>query len=128
MKFRMDATLRFWVDVAYDAIKSDHDNVTKQQLLAQNLRRYDESGDAMRCLDNHAKIAWKNRYRAEFSYHQFCLDMRKRAKINFLNLRGHDNTLLKCVVGCVDTAIRMSGSRRTPVSALLTTSMSRGRV
>ena len=59
MKFRMDKTLRFWVDVAYDAIKSDHDNVTKQQLLAQILRRYEERGDAMRCLDKQGKIAWK---------------------------------------------------------------------
>jgi hypothetical protein len=47
------------VDVAYDEIKSDHDNVSKQQLLAQILRRYEERGDAMRCLDNRGKIAWK---------------------------------------------------------------------
>jgi hypothetical protein len=59
MKFRMDATLRFWVDVAYDEIKSDHDNVTKQQLLAQIFRRYQERGDAMRCLDKQGKVAWK---------------------------------------------------------------------
>ena len=59
MKFRMDATLRFWVDVAYDAIKSDHDNVTKQQLLAQILRWYEERGDAMRYLDKQGKVAWK---------------------------------------------------------------------
>jgi hypothetical protein len=59
MKFRMDKTLRFWVDVAYDEIKSDHDNVTKQQLLAQILRRYEERGDAMRYLDNQGKVAWK---------------------------------------------------------------------
>ena len=36
MKIRMDRTLQFWVDVAYDAIKSDHDNVTKQQLAADS--------------------------------------------------------------------------------------------
>jgi hypothetical protein len=59
MKFRMDKTLRFWVGVAYDAIKSDHDNVTKQQLLSQVLRQYEKRGDAMRCLDNKGKIAWK---------------------------------------------------------------------
>jgi hypothetical protein len=35
MKLRMDATLRFWVDVAYDDIKLDHIVLTKQQLLAQ---------------------------------------------------------------------------------------------
>jgi hypothetical protein len=59
MKFRMDKTLRFWVDVAYDEIKSDHNNVPKQQLLAQILRRYEERGDAMRYLDVEGKIAWK---------------------------------------------------------------------
>jgi len=59
MKFRMDATLRFWVDVAYDEIKSDHDNVTKRQLVAQILRQYERRGDAMRCLDKRGKIAWK---------------------------------------------------------------------
>jgi hypothetical protein len=59
MKLHMDKTLRFWVDVAYDAIKSDHDNVTKQQLLAQILLQYERRGDAMRHLDNQGKIAWK---------------------------------------------------------------------
>jgi hypothetical protein len=59
MKLRMNATLRFWVDVAYDQIKSDHDNVTKRQLVAQILRQYEKRGDAMRYLDNQGKIAWK---------------------------------------------------------------------
>jgi hypothetical protein len=56
----MDKTLRFWVDVAYEHIKWDHGNLTKQQLLAQILRRYEERGDAMRCLDDQGKIAWKS--------------------------------------------------------------------
>ena len=55
----MDKTLRFWVDVAYEHIKSDHIELTKQQLLAQILRRYQERGDAMRYLDVEGKIAWK---------------------------------------------------------------------
>jgi hypothetical protein len=59
MKFRMDATLRFWVGVAYEHIKSDHIDLTKRQLLAQILRRHEERGDAMRHLDNKGKIAWK---------------------------------------------------------------------
>jgi hypothetical protein len=59
MKLRMDQTLRFWVDVAYDHVKSDHANLTKRQLVAQILRTYEERGDAMRCLYNHGKIAWK---------------------------------------------------------------------
>jgi hypothetical protein len=59
MKFRMDATLRFWVDVAYDNIKSDHPKLTKRRLIAQILHQYQERGDAMRHLDNRGKIAWK---------------------------------------------------------------------
>jgi hypothetical protein len=59
MKIRMDKTLRFWVDVAYDEIKSDHDNLTNRQLVAQILRQYERRGDAIRCLDKQGKIAWK---------------------------------------------------------------------
>jgi hypothetical protein len=59
MKLRMDKTLRFWVDVAYDEIKSDHINLTKRQLVAQILRQYERRGDAMRYLDANGKIAWK---------------------------------------------------------------------
>jgi hypothetical protein len=59
----MDANLRFWVDVAYDEIKVDHINLTKQQLLAEILRQYERRGDAMRYLDKRDKIAWKARPR-----------------------------------------------------------------
>jgi hypothetical protein len=59
MKLPIDKTLRFWVDVAYDEIKSDHINLTKRQLVAQILRQYERRGDAMRHLDNQGKIAWK---------------------------------------------------------------------
>ena len=57
MKHRMDQALRFWVDVAYDEIKSHHDNITKQHLLAQILRQYERHGHAMRYLDKQGKIA-----------------------------------------------------------------------
>jgi hypothetical protein len=59
MKFRMDKTLRFWVDIAYEQIKLDHIKLTKRQLLAQILRQYERRGDAMRYLDVEGKIAWK---------------------------------------------------------------------
>ena len=59
MKFRMDKTLRFWVDVAYDDIKLDHIDLTKRQLVAQILWQYERRGDAMRYLDDRGKIAWK---------------------------------------------------------------------
>jgi hypothetical protein len=59
MKLRMDKTLRFWVDVAYDEIKLDHIDLTQRQLVAQILRQYEKRGDAMRYLDNEGKIGWK---------------------------------------------------------------------
>ena len=61
MKIRMDGTLRFWVDVAYENIKSDHPKLTKRQLIAQILHQYQERGDAMRYLDN----AGQNRLESE---------------------------------------------------------------
>jgi len=55
----MDKTLRFWVDVAYDDIRADHIDLTKRQLVAQILRRYEERSDAMRYLDANGKMTWK---------------------------------------------------------------------
>jgi hypothetical protein len=59
MKLRMDKTLRFWVDVAYEDIKRDHPNLTKRQLVAQTLLEYERRGDALRCLNRHGRIVWK---------------------------------------------------------------------
>jgi hypothetical protein len=59
MKFRMDKTLQFWVDVAYEERKWDAGNLTKHQLLAQILRQYERRGDAMRYLNANGDIAWK---------------------------------------------------------------------
>jgi hypothetical protein len=59
MKLRMDKILRFWVDAAYEHIKREHRELTKHQLVAQILRKYERRGDAMRCLNNEGKISWK---------------------------------------------------------------------
>jgi len=59
MKIQMDRTLRFWVDVAYENIKSDHPKLTKRQLIAEILHQYQERGDAMRCLNKRGRIIWK---------------------------------------------------------------------
>jgi hypothetical protein len=59
MKFRMDKTMRFWVDVACEHIKLDHEHLTKRQLVAQVLRKYEQRGDALRCLNGHGRIVWK---------------------------------------------------------------------
>ena len=59
MKLRMDKTLQFWVDAAYEHIKSDNAKLSRRQLVAQILREYERRGDAMRCLDRHGKIVWK---------------------------------------------------------------------
>ena len=48
MKIRMERALRFWVDVAYEHIKSDDQKLTKRQLIAQILHQYQERGNAMR--------------------------------------------------------------------------------
>jgi hypothetical protein len=59
MKLRMDQTLRFWVDVAYEHIERDHPNLTKCQLVAQILLEYERRGDAMRYLNKRGRIVWK---------------------------------------------------------------------
>src|ERR1700737_337613 len=59
MKFRMDKTLRFWIDVAYEHIKSHHYKLTKRQLVAQILLKYAQRGDALRRLNKQGKIVWK---------------------------------------------------------------------
>ena len=59
MKLRIDEPLQFWVDVAYQAIKWDHPNLTKRQLVAEILRRYERRGDAMRYLNSKGKVAWR---------------------------------------------------------------------
>jgi hypothetical protein len=59
MKLRMDKTLRFWVDVAYERIKSANSQFSKRQLLAQILRQYERRGDAMRCLNKDGRVVWK---------------------------------------------------------------------
>jgi hypothetical protein len=33
--------------------------LTKRQLVAQILRKYERRGDAMRCLNRHGRITWK---------------------------------------------------------------------
>jgi hypothetical protein len=60
MKIRMERALRFWVDVAYENIRSDHPKLTKRQLIAQILHQYQERGHAMRYLNASGKIAWKS--------------------------------------------------------------------
>jgi hypothetical protein len=59
MKFRMEKTLQFWVDVAFNHMKSDYPNFTKDQLFAHILQEYEQRGDAMRHVNAAGKIAWK---------------------------------------------------------------------
>jgi hypothetical protein len=51
MKIPMDKSLRFWVDVAVEHIKSANSQFSKRQLVAQILREYERRGDAMRYLN-----------------------------------------------------------------------------
>ena len=59
MKFRMDKTLRFWVDCSYEDRKHENANRTRAELIAEILREYERSGDAMRYLNAKGNIAWK---------------------------------------------------------------------
>jgi hypothetical protein len=59
MKFRLDKTLRFWVDCSYEDKKYENANRTRAELIAEILREYEQSGDAMRYLNAKGQIAWK---------------------------------------------------------------------
>ena len=59
MKFRMDKTLRFWVDCSYEDRKHENANRTRAELIAEILREYEQSGEAMRHLNAKGNIAWK---------------------------------------------------------------------
>ena len=59
MKFRMDKTLRFWVDCSYEDKRHENANRTRAELIAEILREYERSGDAMRYLNAKGQIAWK---------------------------------------------------------------------
>jgi hypothetical protein len=59
MKFRMDKTLRFWVDCSYEDERHENPCRTRAQLIAEILREYERHGDAMRYLNAKGQIAWK---------------------------------------------------------------------
>jgi hypothetical protein len=59
MKFRMDKTLRFWVECSYEDERHENANRTRAGLIADILREYERHGDAMRYLSVKGKIAWK---------------------------------------------------------------------
>jgi predicted transcriptional regulator len=59
MKFRMDATLRFWADCSYEDRRQENANRPRADLIAEILREYERSGDAMRHLNANGQIAWK---------------------------------------------------------------------
>ena len=59
MKSRMDAILRFWVDCSYEDRKYKTANRTRAELIAEILREYERSGNAMRYLNSNGQIAWK---------------------------------------------------------------------
>ena len=44
MTFRMDKTLRFWVDCSYEDKKYENANRTRAELIAEILREYERSG------------------------------------------------------------------------------------
>jgi hypothetical protein len=59
MKFRMDKTLRFWVDCSYEDQKYEDAYHTRAELIAEILREYERHGEAMRYLNAKRQIVWK---------------------------------------------------------------------
>jgi hypothetical protein len=59
MQFRMDKTLRFWVDCSYEDRRYENPKRTRTQLIAEILYDYERHGDAMRYLNVEGEIAWK---------------------------------------------------------------------
>jgi predicted transcriptional regulator len=59
MKFRMDTTLRFWVDCSYEDRRYEKANRTRAELIAEILREYEQCGDAMRYVNVKGQIGWK---------------------------------------------------------------------
>ena len=59
MNFRMEKTLRLWVHCSYEDQRHENSDRTKNELIADILRDYERSADAMRYLDNKGQIAWK---------------------------------------------------------------------
>jgi hypothetical protein len=59
MKFRMEKTLRFWVDCSYEDKKHENANLPRAKLIAEILREYERHGDAMRYLNAKGQLSWK---------------------------------------------------------------------
>ena len=59
MKLRVSKTLKFWVDVACEQRRARTPLKSKQSLIAEVLREWEEAGEAMRYLRTDGKIAWK---------------------------------------------------------------------
>jgi hypothetical protein len=58
-EFRMDATLRFWIDCSSEDRRYEHPKRTRTQRIAEILRDYERAGDAMRYLNANGQITWK---------------------------------------------------------------------
>ena len=59
MKLRLSKTLKFWVNVACEQRKTRTPTKSKQALIAQVLREWEEAGEAMRYLRADGKIGWR---------------------------------------------------------------------
>ena len=59
MKFRMQKTLKFWVECEYEHRKFENLSRSRTELIAEILRDFELHGDAMRFLNTKGQIAWK---------------------------------------------------------------------
>jgi hypothetical protein len=59
MKFRMDATLKFWVEVELERSKRNNPDVDKNTLLISILLEFEAAGHSMRTLGPDGLLLWK---------------------------------------------------------------------
>ena len=59
MKIRIDKTLKFWVEVELERVKSSHPNTSSKALRSSILVEFEAAGDAMRTVNSNGAIAWK---------------------------------------------------------------------
>jgi hypothetical protein len=59
MRLRMTKKLKFWIDVACEQRKAQTALESRQALIAEVLREFEQAGDAMRYLRADGKIGWK---------------------------------------------------------------------
>jgi hypothetical protein len=77
MKYHMDRTLRFWVEVEYDRSKTGLANLRRSEIIGGILIDYERKGHANRYVRRDGEIGWRatDKFREDlFEQEQDALD------------------------------------------------------